>query len=49
MWYNVAGYSVATITGVMRVMSNHHWAIDVLFGAGIGIISVDLGYFLGNF
>ena len=48
LWHSVAGYSVATITGVMRVMNNRHWASDVLCGAGIGIFSVDLGYFLGD-
>ena len=47
-WYSVAGYSIATVTGVMRVMNNRHWASDVLCGAGIGILSVDLGYFLGD-
>lgn len=48
LWYSVAGYSVATLTGVMRVMNNRHWASDVLCGAGLGIFSVDLGYFLGD-
>ena len=48
LWYSVAGYTVASITGIMRVMNNRHWASDVLCGAGIGIFSVDLGYFLGD-
>ncbi len=48
LWYSVAGYSFATITGVMRVMNNRHWASDILSGAAVGIFSVDLGYFLGD-
>lgn len=48
LWYSAAGYAVATATGVMRVMNNRHWASDILAGAGIGIFSVDLGYFLSD-
>lgn len=29
-WYSVAGYGVATATGVMRVLNNRHWVSDVL-------------------
>ena len=43
-WYSVAGYGVATATGVMRVLNNRHWISDVLSGAGIGILSGELGY-----
>ena len=43
-WYSVAGYSVATATGVMRVLNNRHWISDVLSGAGIGIMSGELAY-----
>ena len=43
-WYSVGGYAVATATGVMRVLNNRHWVSDVLSGAGIGILSVELGY-----
>ncbi|MBR5170521.1 MAG: phosphatase PAP2 family protein [Muribaculaceae bacterium] len=43
-WYSIAGYSVATATGVMRVLNNRHWISDVLSGAGIGILSAELGY-----
>ena len=45
-WYSVAGYSIATATGIMRVLNNRHWVSDVLSGAGIGIISGELGYAL---
>ena len=45
-WYSVAGYGVATATGVMRVLNNRHWISDVMSGAGIGILSAELGYAL---
>ncbi len=43
-WYSVGAYTLATATGVMRVLNNRHWISDVLSGAGIGIMSVELGY-----
>ncbi len=43
-WYSIAGYTVATATGVMRVLNNRHWVSDVLSGAGIGILSTELAY-----
>lgn len=43
-WFSVGAYAVATATGVMRVLNNRHWISDVLSGAGIGILSVELGY-----
>ncbi len=43
-WYSVGAYSLATITGVMRSLNNRHWISDIMVGAGIGIISTDLGY-----
>ena len=46
--YSIAGYSLATVTGVGRVLNNRHWVSDVLVGAGIGIVSTDLGYFLAD-
>lgn len=47
-WFSVAGYGVATATGVMRVLNNRHWVSDVLSGAGIGIISGELAYALSD-
>ncbi|MBP1645823.1 MAG: rane-associated phospholipid phosphatase [Bacteroidetes bacterium] len=43
-WISVAGYSMATVTGVTRILNNRHWLSDVLFGAGIGILSTELAY-----
>jgi len=47
-WYSVAGYTVATATGIMRVLNNRHWVSDVLSGAGIGIMSTEIAYALSD-
>jgi len=47
-WYSVAAYSVATATGIMRVLNNRHWVSDVLSGAGIGIMSGEIAYALSD-
>ena len=46
--YSIGGYTLAGLTGVTRQLNNRHWISDVLVGAGIGIISTDLGYFLSD-
>lgn len=43
--YSIGGYSAATLTGLGRNLNNRHWISDVLAGAGIGILSTELGYF----
>lgn len=45
-WISVGGYTVATAVGISRILNNRHWISDVLAGAGIGILSVELGYFI---
>lgn len=47
-WISVGGYTVATVVGVSRQLNNRHWISDVLSGAGIGILSVEFGYFLAD-
>lgn len=47
-WYSIGAYSVATATGITRQLNNKHWLSDVMVGAGIGILSVELGYFLAD-
>lgn len=47
-WYSVLAYGTATSVGVLRMMNNRHWSTDVLFGAGIGILSTNLVYLLHN-
>lgn len=48
-WYGVAGYSIAGATGALRMMNNKHWFSDVLAGAGVGILSSKLTYFVYPF
>ena len=45
-WISVAGYSTAALTGIMRIRNNKHWVSDVVAGAGVGILSVELGYLM---
>lgn len=47
-WYSIGGYTLAGLTGVTRQLNNRHWIGDVLVGAGVGILSTDLGYFFAN-
>lgn len=47
-WFSIGGYALATATGVMRVLNNRHWISDVMAGAGIGIMSTELGYFIAD-
>lgn len=47
-WYSIGAYSVATATGLTRMANNKHWLSDVLAGAGFGILSTELGYFLAD-
>ena len=41
-----AAYAVAIATGALRVYNNRHWCNDVLAGAGIGILSANVAYWL---
>ena len=47
-WVGVGAYSVATATGLMRMANNKHWLSDVLTGAGIGILSTEVGYYFAD-
>lgn len=47
-WFSVAGYMAATATGITRQLNNRHWMSDILVGAGVGILSVELGYFFAD-
>ena len=44
-WISIAGYAVATTTGMYRMINNKHWVSDVLIGAGIGIFSTKIVYY----
>jgi membrane-associated phospholipid phosphatase len=45
-WYGVAAYTMAISTGFLRMYNNHHWLNDVIAGAGVGILSTRLSYWL---
>ena len=45
-WYGLAGYATATATGLLRVYNNKHWLSDIIAGAGVGIASTKLAYWL---
>ena len=45
-WIGITGYAVATTMGTMRILNRKHWLSDVVAGAGIGILSVEIGYML---
>jgi len=42
----IAAYSVATLVAAMRLYNERHWLNDVLAGAGIGILSARMAYWL---
>jgi hypothetical protein len=45
-WYGVAGYAIAATTGCLRMYNNKHWFSDIVAGAGVGIASVKITYWL---
>lgn len=45
-WYGIAGYAVAATTGYLRMYNNKHWLNDVAAGAGMGILSTRIAYWL---
>lgn len=45
-WLSVGGYAAATGTQLLRLRHNRHWAQDLFVGAGIGITSTNLAYFI---
>ncbi|OXB23772.1 PA-phosphatase [Flavobacterium tructae] len=49
IWYGIAGYAVATGTGLFRIYNNRHWLTDVAAGAGIGILSTKIAYWLNPY
>lgn len=47
-WYAFGAYSFATGVAAQRVISNRHLPADVMAGAGVGILSAELGYFVSD-
>lgn len=46
IWYSVGGYALATGTGMLRLYNNAHWFSDVVAGAGFGILSTKVSYWI---
>lgn len=45
-WPAVGAYTVASTVAFLRLYNNQHWLNDVVAGAGIGILSARIGYWL---
>ncbi len=45
-WWGAAAYTLATATGFLRMYNERHWSSDVLAGAGLGILSARLAWWL---
>jgi len=46
LWIGATGYAAAATTGLLRILNDRHWFSDVMAGAGIGILSVEISYLL---
>ena len=44
IFYPIVGYTIASSVGTLRVLNNRHYLTDVVVGAGIGILSINLAY-----
>lgn len=47
-WYTVGAYAMATGIALERAIDNHHYPTDIAAGAGIGIFTAQLGYWIGD-
>lgn len=45
-WYRVSGYTVATSVAALRLINGKHWLSDVVAGAGVGLASTELAYWV---
>jgi PAP2 superfamily. len=45
-WYGITGYVVAAGTVFFRMSNEKHWLTDVATGAGIGILSTKIPYWI---
>ncbi|SDJ81233.1 PAP2 superfamily protein [Flavobacterium noncentrifugens] len=46
IWYGISGYVVAAGTGFFRMYNDRHWFSDIAAGAGIGILSTKIAYWI---
>jgi hypothetical protein len=45
-WLAYSGFVVASATGCLRMTNNAHWLPDIVTGAGIGLLTTNLVYWL---
>lgn len=45
-WITMGGFTTAAGTELLRIHHNKHWMNDLYMGAGIGVMSTNLAYFL---
>jgi len=48
-WMPYVAYGLATGVGLLRLANNRHYVGDVLFGAGLGILSMKLAYWTHHY
>lgn len=46
VWYGIGAYTIAAGTGFFRMYNNRHWLSDVIMGAGIGVLSTKVAYWM---
>lgn len=46
LWPGVGAYTVATGVAFLRLYNGRHWLNDVIAGAGVGILSARIGYWM---
>lgn len=46
LWYSSAAYADATAVAVIRMLNDKHWLSDVLVGAAVGMVSVQITYWI---
>lgn len=49
IWYGISGYVVASGVAYLRIYNNRHWLTDVVAGAGFGILSTKVAYWIYPF
>lgn len=45
-WIAIGGYTAATGSQMLRIAHNAHWMNDIFLGAGIGVVSTNVAYWL---
>jgi membrane-associated phospholipid phosphatase len=46
IWLAISGYPIAAFTGIYRAFNDKHWIGDIIAGAGFGILSTEIAYWI---